>query len=1147
MCLNLVLNLTRCRFFDQLFKDSMAKALLIFFITTLLAMQFCCAMSLSMTPTNHDNKLCDLIKSMFLGTDNRVSAAKVKIYKEKLKIRASEMKTIIENYESKFNKKNDFLVQKSIQENQLLRNYRLLFIELEKLLTLKNKIGIRRHAARILELDFAIKVAGDPPPANQFAEWSKYIVKPHFIYKDNPYEGEAVNLYNIKEKRLYTINELASMKEDKQDLSLLNPEPKSTFWKDTNIQEVDIEQNFMGGSELYKNVDIVMPTNFADFESVSKIESKLYINISHTFFSNKTNTVQTRGFRLKIGSEMHSEVTAASLMSAIGYHSDISKYARDFEMKLPSNMSIKELKAQWYKYFKNYDFEKYVKEIKKGSAGNLIVVFHEVLIETRPKEIVRVGPWAFGELGHRSLREVRAMYLFHVWVGNLYVSESKSNILVLKKNKKGNDELYHYMHDVGFAFGRYFREKAQEFPWKIVKRNDHEIVKFDYYNFQPNSGFDHVTYADARWMIRKIAKLSRVQITKAVELGGWPSAVSLLLTEKLISRRNDLIENFELGEEISELPYDKHISSKGQALKNGQLQNISFEGYTQTFGGEVEELMTPILSDIEKIAIKAAVGATSKINTFEVNSSDLGFDTGLIGKVNFDVDREIIANPNPTGENDNYLVEDKLTLKYGIGAGYIVRGVVSYVKRYKMIYPVKTYEEGMYKNNFIFNALLPISIRTKKLPDNYVITLEDGVIGEGEVLFSPTTGGISIGFGKSMGVMNRTIVSKKNDSYSVMQDKSVFDGALANLYVEFLILRFPVMKRKSETGILNRNIYHVELNTNNEQKRKIQIKALDDLIKYNDLTGVESVARLTTIEDNYVYSKNEFRFFFFRKENSKRVDTLERVRYISPIEKTVEKIYQVDVEKQSRWSFFGNGEVKTRSFRFSGEVQDDDSIIDPILDIKLNISDLNTTTEELAEHYIKNINKMALSKDFIQFTPELHTRNDLWGHNRIHLRFIYNKFAMSKLIYNSSENYYKLMAKYSNRDAKFWKSRRTRKDLPRKIIKLKKKYQRFVRSMARAAKAVTDKKRYTIVVEAVTEMIYSEGHGFSTLLMQRLHSVIGTKNYYMEGMISMPEGSKVRYPNSKPIYNILNPELMRGRKYIEFSFNKVVDTWELFH
>lgn len=54
-------------------------------------------------------------------------------------------------------------------------------------------------------------------------------------------------------------------------------------------------------------------------------------------------------------------------------------------------------------------------------------------------------------------------------------------------------------------------------------------------------------------MVRLIARLTRKQIDDAVALGGWPLPLRQLLVEKLISRRNQMVEAFKLvGEKTPE-------------------------------------------------------------------------------------------------------------------------------------------------------------------------------------------------------------------------------------------------------------------------------------------------------------------------------------------------------------------------------------------------------------------------------------------------------------------------------------------------------------------------------------------------------------------------------------------------------------------
>ena len=57
------------------------------------------------------------------------------------------------------------------------------------------------------------------------------------------------------------------------------------------------------------------------------------------------------------------------------------------------------------------------------------------------------------------------------------------------------------------------------------------------------------------------------------------------------------------------------------------------------------------------------------------------------------------------GDDDNYLVEDSLTIKFGLGFEVGLKYAMNYIKTYKVVYPVRTKDEGLYYNKFIFDLL----------------------------------------------------------------------------------------------------------------------------------------------------------------------------------------------------------------------------------------------------------------------------------------------------------------------------------------------------------------------------------------------------------------------------------------------------------
>jgi hypothetical protein len=62
--------------------------------------------------------------------------------------------------------------------------------------------------------------------------------------------------------------------------------------------------------------------------------------------------------------------------------------------------------------------------------------------------------------------------------------------------------------------------------------------------------FDRTTTNDAKWAVARIASLSEEQILAAVSSGSFSDEATALYTEKLVSRRDDLIKTFGLQDEF---------------------------------------------------------------------------------------------------------------------------------------------------------------------------------------------------------------------------------------------------------------------------------------------------------------------------------------------------------------------------------------------------------------------------------------------------------------------------------------------------------------------------------------------------------------------------------------------------------------------
>jgi hypothetical protein len=163
-----------------------------------------------------------------------------------------------------------------------------------------------------------------------------------------------------------------------------------------------------------------------------------------------------------------------------------------------------------------------------------------------------IGPWSWDRLGHADRREVRAVALLFAWTNCFDVRWDNNR---LKRDRNG---VRHVISDLGNGLGRAdnYRVDAQglanELPWTFtegpVERKPFRIV-----SYQPifeNHAFRDMTFDDARWMARLIAQLTEGQIQQALIAAGYTSAEVRLYTDKLVSRRDRMIEDLGLAKEI---------------------------------------------------------------------------------------------------------------------------------------------------------------------------------------------------------------------------------------------------------------------------------------------------------------------------------------------------------------------------------------------------------------------------------------------------------------------------------------------------------------------------------------------------------------------------------------------------------------------
>ncbi len=164
----------------------------------------------------------------------------------------------------------------------------------------------------------------------------------------------------------------------------------------------------------------------------------------------------------------------------------------------------------------------------------------------------------------------------------------------------------------------------------------------------PQAPLYRTTWEDARWMVNRLARLTRDDWSEVALSANVPREVATVMTEKLIARRNSLLDCFDLNhKKLAVIPSD--ALNDGAKLYRGKITQKSWPGYARRFAqGDPETPLSPsemsswVWSKVIQTGIDTAV---SYVNSLP----DLGTNIEAMNQENLD---RIIEEykKNPTGD-----------------------------------------------------------------------------------------------------------------------------------------------------------------------------------------------------------------------------------------------------------------------------------------------------------------------------------------------------------------------------------------------------------------------------------------------------------------------------------------------------------------
>lgn len=389
-----------------------------------------------------------------------------------------------------------------------------------------------------------------------------------------------------------------------RQISALEPAGESHVYRPVSGNPID---RF---SELEKEITEltrICPGGDPDFDLQQARSVFMLEEVKTTATSPKVSAKDRYGFswKFKWGNEVHTEILATRLYCALGGRYADLKYVisageaplvlqpegdKDGELKTLDDM-ITRFKNNGTRNFKMIDWvvpgglqkspdgkllghgrvdEQFIKKykIKNRYLGAWYVWFKESSVSFNAPCAKRIGAAAFSDLGALDSRVARGSIIFNMLLMNFDAKDANNKMVLLYNPKTQKfDTPIEYQHDLGCILTASVLEKLtageiNELDWKWMAKFP-GIIGFNVGVMYHPVAWKKATYADAMWMARKVCALEPAVWEWAVSQAKWPSFAGSLLVERLKSRRNQLIDIFDLAAEgFKPFPVNRDLTIK---------------------------------------------------------------------------------------------------------------------------------------------------------------------------------------------------------------------------------------------------------------------------------------------------------------------------------------------------------------------------------------------------------------------------------------------------------------------------------------------------------------------------------------------------------------------------------------------------------
>lgn len=570
------------------------------------------------------------------------------------------------------------------------------------------------------------------------------IVPFHTIDKKDSWKSQASNLY--LDGDFLSPEDIKRLMEKGLDISEIDP-PSSAFWTNNEIENFDVFKNEHRGEPVFPREDDVFVFDRFGGGNI-KIKADTYPKEVKDACD---PDIDNKNITIRLGQETNNHLIAANLARAIGYPY-IPHSPRKSVLLYLCDTTFESFLQQWEK--ENQD--------RQGSFhthGEYLPEIHAVRLDDLALEgypgkddndrYRKGGTFRTETMGLQNRREFRSLVIFNALIA--LVDATERNVRVDFHRAK-NEERWNpiiFINDLGRSLGHYFirtHGTVNDYTESFVKEKDDKIrIWWDHQGYDSKL-FSQTTLSDARWIARRLSRLSNKQINDIVENTLHAQPVKELYKVKIKKRILNLIKALGLRGEVQtdfvipsyeELHRDfpKYISKDGKiTYEADNIQSVTSRPrgvntsiFEAIAGVALNQVFNLITQNYEKILTQEKILDNGQIEVFG-GSFDMGMGIRLSSS------RDISVNPEK-GENENrFLIKDSMLISVPIGLidKDLNGGVFSaslpigaqYTYRFDYFHSVSTLKEAV-KTDF-FKRLIPW--RASSLQEN--LSLGEGLFVE---------------------------------------------------------------------------------------------------------------------------------------------------------------------------------------------------------------------------------------------------------------------------------------------------------------------------------------------------------------------------------------------------------------------------------